>query len=83
MTRAPQSNNGPDPAEIKGTFQILGADGTPQIGVVTTWIDEFGETCEDPNEAVEVVGFIHQGTEAGLWVRFENEPDEWTYHRVH
>jgi hypothetical protein len=83
MTRAPQFSNGPRPDQVRGTFQVLGNDGTPQTGVVTAWIDEFGEPCEDPDDAVEFVGFIQEGTDAGYWGRFENEPGLWTHHRVH
>jgi hypothetical protein len=83
MTRTPQFPNGPQPDQVKGTFNVLGSDGTPQVGVVTAWIDEFGDACEHPDEAVEFLGFIQQGTEAGSWGRFENEPDGWTHHSIH
>lgn len=82
MTRAPHSGQ-PRPDEVKGTFSILGPDGTPQEGVVTQWLDEFGDRVDDPSEAFQCIGYIQRGSGAGMWIRFDNDPDDWDYHRVH
>jgi len=58
---------------ILATYKI-GAD----EGVVTDFIDPEGQSVKVPYDAVEAVGYILQGPNAGKWQRFETKPEEWT-----
>ena len=73
-----------DPSPVLGTFVIADEDDGPQSGVITNFIDQYGNEAQSPHHAECWVGLVTQGSWAGKWVNCPvDETDEWTHYKVH
>lgn len=66
--------------EVLATFTIRTEDGVGyQAGYITNLFKPDGSETNEPREAVQAVGFIQEGVNAGRWLSFSVDPeDEWT-----
>lgn len=65
--------------EVLATFTIRTDDGAGyQSGYITNLFRADGSETTDPREAVQCVGFIQEGVDAGKWINFSvDTEDEW------
>lgn len=71
------------PEQILGTFSITDEDDEPQSGYIVRFIGWDGDAVDDMSEAASFIGYVVEGSAAGMMVEIPADDENWTQHKLH